>query len=84
MTTSIKINSKNKTSDIVLAIFKMIALLAGRSVENILFMFRFTYNWLNSSHDFNNEEGNIRLTGWQCVWGFFGITFLCLLLTIKY
>lgn len=23
------------------------------------------YSWLNATHDFSNEEGEIKLTGWQ-------------------
>ncbi len=53
------------TGAAVRALFLLLVLLCRRAGAAALLAVRVVRHWLTATHDYSNEEGEIKLTGWQ-------------------
>lgn len=84
MTTTIKINSKSNSLDIIIAIVKMTTILTSRFFYGCYCGSRSAYAWLKDTHNFGNEEGDIHMTGWQYIQFLLGLTLIAFMLCISF
>lgn len=65
--TTITITHKTSFFELLTVFFIIPVLATAKAVKTAYTAFMAAKSWLNSVHDYSNEEGTIHMTGWQFV-----------------
>ena len=65
MTNNITITRTSSFSELLSALLWLSLVIIQKSAQMAAQAIKMAYSWLISVHDYSNEEGEIRLTGWQ-------------------